>query len=112
MTRLCGPGREIALDPDDALRDVRPDRLGHRPAMGQGARGEIDRRDLPSMRGEPKRVSSVSAACVEGAPGVKVHNFADEMCVRWALRDFIRVLTQGLRPEPFPEGVIVGWLGH
>jgi hypothetical protein len=44
---------------------------------------------------------------------VKVHNLAaDEMCVRWALRDFIRVLTQGLRPELFPEGLIIGWLGH
>jgi hypothetical protein len=64
------------------------------------------------MRGEPERVSPVSTARVEGASGVKVHNCADEVSVRWALRDFIRVLTQSFGPELFPEGLIVGWLGH
>ena len=54
--RLQGPGRsEVGLDPVDALGDVRPQGLGGRPGGRAGGRGEVDRGDLPSARGKPKR---------------------------------------------------------
>jgi hypothetical protein len=54
----------------------------------------------------------VPAARVEGAPELEVPGFSDEVRVRRALRDFLAVLTQGLRPELFPEGLIVSRHGR
>jgi hypothetical protein len=111
VARLWGPGREIALDPGDALGDVRPDGLGRRPGMSQGGRGEVDRGDLPSARGEPERVGPVTTARVEGDTGTQVPDCLGQMGVRRALRDCVPVLTQGLRPAFLPE-VPVERRGH
>jgi hypothetical protein len=103
VARLRGPGREIALDPVDALGDVRPDGLGRRPGMSQGGRGEIDRGDLPSARGEPDRDGPVTTARVMGDTRTQVLDRFGQMGVRQAFRDCIPVLAQGLRPALFPE---------
>ena len=107
LVPLRRPGREIGLDPVDALGDVRPDGLGRRPGMCQGRRGEVNRGDLPSARSEPKRVGPVAAARVESASGRQVADLGGQMGVRAPLRHAIPVLAQRLRPALFPEVPVV-----
>jgi hypothetical protein len=95
MARLRGPGREITLDPVDALGDVGPDGLGRRPGMSQGGRGEVDRGDLPAAGSEPERVGPVATARVEGGTRIQVPGGLGQMGVRRALRDCVPMLAQG-----------------
>ncbi len=111
MPRLRRPGREIALDPLDALCDIGPGNLGHRPPVSQCRCREVYRRDLPAMRGEPKRVCAMSTASVEGTSRRKVGSLCHQMCVGWMARDFVGVLAQRLRPQLLPEVVIEFGLG-
>jgi len=69
LTRRYGPSHEIALDPDDAVRDVRASRLGHRPVMGQGARGEIGPRGGLELWGGKLVVSWVKVSLEEQGKG-------------------------------------------
>jgi hypothetical protein len=100
------PGRQITLDPGDALGDVRAHGLGRRPGVREGGRGEVDRRYLPSARGKPKRVGPLTAARVEGQPGAQVHCLGGQMCIWGAMRDSMRVLAQDSRPAAFPEAPV------
>jgi hypothetical protein len=49
-------------------RDFCPDGLGRRSGVSQGGRGEIDRRDLPSVRSEPERVGPLTTPRIKGQP--------------------------------------------
>ncbi len=51
---LRRPNREVALDPINALGDVRPEGHGCRPTVGQDRRREVDRGDRPSARSQPE----------------------------------------------------------
>ena len=84
-----------------------PHRLGRRPGVCQGRRGEVNRGDLPSARSEPERVGPVTAARVESASGTQVVDLGGQMGVRGPLRDAASVLAQGLRPALFPEAPVV-----
>lgn len=108
MARRRSPGREVALYPVDALGY--PDGLGTGPGVVQRGRGEVDRRDPPSVCGEPERFGSVSASRVQGKAGSQLAGRGDQVRVRWAFRDHVRVFTQGLCPALFP-GVLVERLG-
>jgi hypothetical protein len=94
MTRLWGPAREIGLDPVDTPGDVPPGGLGRRSGVSQGGRGEINRRDLPSMRSEPERVGPVTTSRIKGEPRAQASSLGGQMRVRWATRDIVRALAQ------------------
>jgi hypothetical protein len=102
---LRGPGRQIALDPVDALGDLR--RLGRRPRVREGVRGEVDRGDPPTAFGEPERVGPATAAGVEGVPGTQVPDRGAQMRVRGAISEPIAVLAQGLRLALLPGFAVV-----
>ncbi len=76
--------------------------------MSQGDRREINRRDLPSVRGEPERVRPMTAACIKRAFWLQTRDFKGEMCVRGTTRDPVRALTQRACPELLPEVSAVG----
>ena len=79
--------------PVDPTGDIRPGSLGRRAGMSQGDRGEINRRDLPSVRGEPERVRPMTAARVKSASWFQTRQFTGEMHVRETTRDVARALT-------------------
>jgi hypothetical protein len=105
VTGLRDPGREISLHPVDTAGDIRPGNLGRRAGMSQGDRGEINRGDLPSVRGEPQRVRPMTATCIKRASWLQTRDFTDEMRVRGTTRDPARALTQRACPELLPENL-------
>lgn len=112
VTGLRGPGLEIGLDPVDTAGDIRPGSVGRRAGMSQGGRGEINRRDLPSVRSEPERVRPMTAACIERASWLQTRDFTGEMRGRGMTRNPVRALTQRAFPELLPELSVVGGCGH
>jgi uncharacterized protein len=104
VPRLRRPGREITLDPVDALHDIGPSRLGHRPPVSQCRWREVHRRDLPAMRGEPERVCAMSTAGVEGASRRKVGSLGRQMRVGRAGRDRKRRLGRSKGDNHPPHG--------
>lgn len=93
-----GPGSEVGLDPVDAPGEIRPGGLGCRSALGESGCREIDRRDLPSLRGQPERIGAVTAARIEGEAWLQAADLGGQMPVRGSMRDLIRTLAQGLGP--------------
>src|SRR5438067_1986646 len=112
MTRLRRPAREIGLDPVHTLGDVPPGGLGRRSGVSQGGRGEIDRRDLPSVRSEPERVGPVTTSRIKGKPRAQASSLGGQMRVRRATGDIARALAQGPRPQLFPEVSVIAGRGH
>jgi hypothetical protein len=67
--RRQSPGRQVRLDPVDALSCVRAEALRAGPGVAEGGRREVDCRDLPSSRREPERLRAVPAPASSAKPG-------------------------------------------
>lgn len=80
--------------------------------MSQSRLGEINRRDPPSMGGEPERVGAMTAACIERASWRQTSDFTGDMRAGRTPRDPVGALTQCACPELLPEVSIVGRCGH
>lgn len=96
----------------DALGDGLAGGGGHEAGVVQGGEGEVDRGDSPAVGGEPEGLGAVAAAGVQGAAGGQGLGFGGQVVVWRAAGDFAGVVAEGLGPEGFPEGVVVGGLGH
>jgi hypothetical protein len=73
------PGRH---DPVDALRCVCAEALHAGPGAANGGRREVDCRDPPSSRREPKRLSPVPGTGVNRQAGAQVPRLGEQMRVR------------------------------
>ncbi len=107
-----GPVPEVALDPLDALRHVRSDRLSCRPGVFERRYGEVDCGDPPSGRGQPHCLGAVPASRIESEARLQVGGLGERVCVRWATRNLVRMLTQGLSPALLPGVAVERVVGH
>ena len=92
-----------SLSTHSMFGDVDTDELGCRPGVVEGGHGEVDRGDSPSGRRRarsPRRRARSPAS--RARPGY-IADLGEEVRIRWAkLGDFSGMLSQGLRPAPFP----------
>ncbi len=93
--RFRSPGPQIGLHPPNPRRNLRPRGAGGGPGLAQRGRGEIDRGDLPAVRGEPPGLGPVPASRVKRPPRGQPLEIGDQVRVRRSVGHGVRMVTEG-----------------